>query len=62
MSLDEPQISRLVDNLRLAMQLFCTFSDEIEDLTPEERDVLVRRAFQQHGALQSRYGGRRILE
>ncbi|QDS77332.1 hypothetical protein FKW77_005054 [Venturia effusa] len=33
--------------------LFGTFSDEIEDLTPEERDMLVRRAFQ-HEALRSR--------
>lgn len=33
--------------------LFGTFSDEIEDLTIEERDMLVRRAFQ-HEALRSR--------
>lgn len=33
--------------------LFGNFSDEIEDLTPEERDMLVRRAFQ-HEALRSR--------
>jgi hypothetical protein len=33
--------------------LFGNFSDEIEDLTPEERDMLVRRAFQ-HEALRAR--------
>ncbi|KAE9971455.1 hypothetical protein EG328_005560 [Venturia inaequalis] len=33
--------------------LFGTFSDEIEDLTPQERDMLVRRAFQ-HEALRAR--------
>lgn len=33
--------------------LYGGFHDEIEDLTPEERDVLVRRAFM-HGALRAR--------
>jgi hypothetical protein len=33
--------------------LFGNFSDEIEDLTPEERDTLVQRAFQ-HSAIRAR--------
>ena len=38
---------------RLADALFMGLADEIEDLTPEERDALVRRAFQ-HEALRAR--------
>lgn len=38
---------------RIGEALFSGLSDEIEDLTPEERDQLVRRAFQ-HQALRAR--------
>ncbi|KAI6247901.1 hypothetical protein HI914_04315 [Erysiphe necator] len=38
---------------RIADALYGGYNDDIEDLTPEERDVLVRRAFQ-HSALRAR--------
>lgn len=38
---------------RMGNALFSGFADEIEDLTPEERDVLVRKAFT-HAALRER--------
>lgn len=38
---------------RIGAALFSGYADEIEDLTPEERDVLVKKAFQ-HIALRSR--------
>ena len=37
----------------IADALFAGINDEIEDLTPEERDILIRRAFQ-HEALRAR--------
>jgi calcium permeable stress-gated cation channel len=40
-------------NDSIANALFAGINDEIEDLTPEERDLLVRRAFQ-HEALRAR--------
>ena len=40
-------------NASIAEALFAGINDEIEDLTPDERDILVRRAFQ-HAALRAR--------
>lgn len=40
-------------NASIAEALFAGINDEIEDLTPDERDILVRRAFQ-HEALRAR--------
>ena len=40
-------------NASIAEALFAGINDEIEDLTPDERDILVRRAFQ-HEALRAK--------
>jgi len=46
-------IAILKHSKRIADALYGGYNDEIEDLTPDERDVLVRHAFQ-HYALRAR--------
>ncbi|KAL1302723.1 hypothetical protein AAFC00_003077 [Neodothiora populina] len=51
----DPQTTRVDEESQQAVGdvLFGGFSDELEDLTPEERDVLIRYSFQ-HSALRAR--------